>query len=168
MANRTFTHREDSAGLADGLNLYGFANGDPVNFSDPFGLYCTDKDGNRDPCQVSEAGTRFIADHEGFSSTPYTDVAGNAAIGLGHLIRLGEELESPTDTEGFALIKTDLATGVLPSLGAVEIELSQNQVDALAGFTYNVGSGASESSTLLTNLKGGIRDGADTAPRRTE
>ncbi len=25
-------------GLAGGLNLYGFANGDPVNFSDPFGL----------------------------------------------------------------------------------------------------------------------------------
>jgi murein DD-endopeptidase MepM/ murein hydrolase activator NlpD len=24
--------------LAGGLNLYGFANGDPVNFSDPFGL----------------------------------------------------------------------------------------------------------------------------------
>jgi hypothetical protein len=27
-------------GLAGGLNLYGFAGGDPVNFSDPFGL-CT-------------------------------------------------------------------------------------------------------------------------------
>jgi len=29
---------EDPIGLAGGLNLYGFANGDPVNFSDPFGL----------------------------------------------------------------------------------------------------------------------------------
>ncbi len=26
------------SGLAGGLNLYGFANGDPVTFSDPFGL----------------------------------------------------------------------------------------------------------------------------------
>lgn len=26
-------------GLAGGMNLYGFANGDPVNFSDPFGLF---------------------------------------------------------------------------------------------------------------------------------
>jgi hypothetical protein len=25
--------------LAGGLNLYGFAGGDPINFSDPFGLY---------------------------------------------------------------------------------------------------------------------------------
>ena len=33
--------QEDPLGLAGGLNLYGFANGDPVNFSDPFGLQCT-------------------------------------------------------------------------------------------------------------------------------
>ena len=30
--------QEDPLGLAGGLNLYGFADGDPVNFSDPFGL----------------------------------------------------------------------------------------------------------------------------------
>jgi RHS repeat-associated protein len=30
--------QEDPMGLAGGLNVYGFAKGDPVNFSDPFGL----------------------------------------------------------------------------------------------------------------------------------
>jgi hypothetical protein len=30
--------QEDPIGLAGGVNLYGFAAGDPVNFSDPFGL----------------------------------------------------------------------------------------------------------------------------------
>ena len=30
--------QEDPLGLAGGLNLYGYAGGDPVNFSDPFGL----------------------------------------------------------------------------------------------------------------------------------
>jgi RHS repeat-associated protein len=30
--------QEDPIGMAGGLNLYGFANGDPINFSDPFGL----------------------------------------------------------------------------------------------------------------------------------
>jgi RHS repeat-associated protein len=35
--NGRFT-QEDPIGLAGDLNLYGFAEGDPVNFSDPFGL----------------------------------------------------------------------------------------------------------------------------------
>jgi len=35
--------QEDPIGLAGGINLYGFAKGDPVNFSDPFGL-CLDND----------------------------------------------------------------------------------------------------------------------------
>jgi len=30
--------QEDPIGLAGGMNLYGFAGGDPVNFADPFGL----------------------------------------------------------------------------------------------------------------------------------
>jgi uncharacterized protein RhaS with RHS repeats len=30
--------QQDPIGIAGGLNLYGYANGDPVNYSDPYGL----------------------------------------------------------------------------------------------------------------------------------
>jgi RHS repeat-associated protein len=33
--------QQDPIGIAGGLNLYGYAGGDPINFSDPFGL-CPD------------------------------------------------------------------------------------------------------------------------------
>ncbi|MEJ7812825.1 MAG: RHS repeat-associated core domain-containing protein, partial [Gemmatimonadaceae bacterium] len=42
--------QEDPIGLAGGVNLYGFAGADPVNFSDPFGL-CPPNDKNQGDCQ---------------------------------------------------------------------------------------------------------------------
>ena len=48
-ASGRFT-QEDPIGLAGGLNLYGFAEGDPVNFSDPFGL-CTGSGGAQVPAK---------------------------------------------------------------------------------------------------------------------
>src|SRR5213076_2805006 len=46
--------QEDPLGLAGGLNLYGFAGGDPINFSDPFGL-CPRFPGTTVPCELIPA-----------------------------------------------------------------------------------------------------------------
>ena len=57
-AHRIFT-QEDPIGLAGGLNLYGFAGGDPVNFSDPFGLYIVDDEADDPKCPECEKVAKF-------------------------------------------------------------------------------------------------------------
>ena len=49
--------QEDPLGLAGGLNVYGFASGDPVDFSDPFGLSC-EVQGNCSQSDVAGPGKR--------------------------------------------------------------------------------------------------------------
>ncbi len=53
--------QQDPIGIAGGANVYGFAGGDPVNFSDPFGLCtkATNKDGSATDC---EKFARFVED----------------------------------------------------------------------------------------------------------
>jgi RHS repeat-associated protein len=41
--------QSDPIGIAGGLNTYGFAEGDPVTYSDPFGLCKRDEEGTEDP-----------------------------------------------------------------------------------------------------------------------
>jgi hypothetical protein len=59
--------QRDPIGLAGGLNQYGYAGGDPVNYSDPFGL-CRDKAGKHVPCPDKEKVAQWVTENAGTSS----------------------------------------------------------------------------------------------------
>jgi hypothetical protein len=74
--------QQDPIGIAGGLNLYGYADGDPVNFSDPFGLRAAECPGiltnegeeTEAPCELfavvfSEAAPREAAQALGIAYT---------------------------------------------------------------------------------------------------
>jgi lysozyme len=94
------------------------------------------------PKRMSEAGLARIRQSEAFIARPYDDGAGNLTIGYGHLIRPGENYSGGiTQAQADALFRQDVARVVNPALDRITIDLTQNQVDALGSFIFNVGTG---------------------------
>jgi hypothetical protein len=73
--------QEDPIGLAGGMNLYGFAGGDRVNYADPLGLCPEFFDGS--PCKVSFGGLTVGASLAGMNvSASFGFYAGDGYSGL--------------------------------------------------------------------------------------
>lgn len=115
------------------------------------------------PRKLSRKGAEFIARFEGFVPTPYNDAAGHATVGYGHLIHRGPVTDADrkhwgrmTREEGLALLRKDAQVAADAVYSRVRPRiLSQSRFDALVSFTYNVGVGAFEQSTLLKRLNSG-------------
>lgn len=108
---------------------------------------------------ISNEGINFIKRHEGLRTKAYQDVVGKWTTGYGHLIKLPyEEYFRDTElTEPMAenLLRMDVKTAVDCVLKNVRVPLDQCQFDALVDFTFNLGCGALERSTLLFLLNQG-------------
>jgi len=110
--------QEDPLGLAGGLNAYGFANGDPVNFSDPFGLTCLVK-GN---CTQSDGPAPEAPQEPGLEHDEVgTDLA---AVGFAYVMMTGRGLVS--------MVKS-LFSGAAPSREQPTAPLASNITRKISG-----------------------------------
>lgn len=114
------------------------------------------------PKRMSDSGLARIREHEAFMPKPYDDGAGNLTVGYGHLIRKGENYSGGiTEAEADTLFKQDVERVVNPALDRITIDLTQNQVDALGSFIFNVGTGGFMRN-LLPHVNAGAHEEATT------
>ena len=101
--------------------------------------------------QTNASGINMIKSFEGLRLKAYQDAVGVWTIGYGTTrgVRPGQEI---SEAQAEALLKTDLTRFERDVNQAVRVSINDNQFAALVSFTYNVGSGALRSSTLLRKL----------------
>ena len=101
------------------------------------------------PRTTGERGLALIKESEGLRLSTYLDAVGKPTIGYGHLIRPGETFNGPiSQQQAEALLRKDLADTEQGIAKAVRVSITQGQFDALVSFTFNLGAGALQRSTL--------------------
>ena len=114
---------------------------------------------------VSYKCVNMIKHHEGFVRKPYQDPIGLWTVGVGHLIGDGKILPKEwnkefTDEEIDQILCEDLERFEIGIQRLTKVNLSQGQFDALVSFSFNVGLGNYQSSTLRAKLNRGDYEGA--------
>ncbi len=96
-------------------------------------------------------GIDLIKRFEGFEPEIYLDAAGLPTIGYGHLLRPGEDkmfAGGISEAAGEALLIKDVGIAERAVIRLICVPLTDGQFDALVSFTFNLGSGALQRSTL--------------------
>lgn len=137
------------------FSRYAYANNNPYKFTDPDGMCSKAPNAAaRDICQnakslnTSTKGKNHIKkfENEGYAKKKvHYDGAGNPTAGYGHKVKPSENMELDQDvSESTAdqLLDTDVdnAEQVVERLVG-DLEVSQNEFDALSDLAYNVGEG---------------------------
>lgn len=99
----------------------------------------------------------MLVHHEGLRLKPYQCPAKLWTIGVGHLIGDGKTLPPEwnrtfTKDECYALLAKDVAKFERGVSKLIPVQLSQNEFDALVSFSFNLGLGTLQRSTLRQAL----------------
>ena len=103
--------------------------------------------------KTSKAGLELIAYFEGCKLTPYRDCVGLWTCCIGHLIGDGHTLPNDwnrtfTLEEAYALLAKDVARFERGVSLYCPVQLTQSQFDALVSFSFNLGLGVLQRSTV--------------------
>jgi len=114
---------------------------------------------------MTDLATTFIADREGFVSTPYRDQGGVWTIGYGFTYlpngtRVCATTPAMTRDDAYAHLTTLVGQVEKSVANMVHVPVTAHQLAALTSFAYNLGTYALRTSTLLELLNKGDYAGA--------
>lgn len=103
---------------------------------------------------ASAQGVALIQRYEGFSPVIYRCPAGVPTIGYGHAVRAGEGFPPQGITRARAqeILEQDVQRTAQAVSRLITVPLTQHQVDALVSFTFNLGAGALQRSSLRRKI----------------
>ena len=102
---------------------------------------------------ITQDGLNLIKRFEGFSRTVYFCPAGYPTIGYGHVVQDGEDFSNGImEGEAEELLRQDAVIAERAVLRLIDVPLTDGQFDALVSFTYNLGGGALQRSTLRRKI----------------
>ncbi len=100
---------------------------------------------------VTDEGLALIQRFEGFAPEVYVCPGGWPTIGYGHVVQENEHDRFSggiDETEAEHLLRRDVETAERAALRLIRVPLEDGQFDALSSFTFNLGAGALQRSTL--------------------
>ena len=102
---------------------------------------------------ITPNGLDLIKRFEGFSQTVYFCPAGYPTIGYGHVVKDDEDFSEGIDeAEAEELLRQDTMIAERAVLRLINVPLTDGQFDALVSFTFNLGGGALQRSTLRRKI----------------
>lgn len=104
---------------------------------------------------VTQRGLDLIKHHEGFRPRAYLCPAGKLTIGYGHVILPHERLSTVSQAEAEVILSIDVEKAEKGVIRLISVPLSDGQFDALVSFTFNLGTGALQRSTLRSKINRG-------------
>ena len=149
-ANGTPFTDQESSRLQIGTTVYLPESGS--THSNPGTVPNTTVPGATATTQINQTGLNLVKEFEGLRLKAYQDPGGTWTIGYGHTGSDVSPGNAISESQAEALLRQDLKAAEAAVRKSVRVPLTANQFSALVSFTYNLGSGALASSTLLDRL----------------